>query len=81
MDRDVAVTPDKKKSAVVGIVLSLFGLFLFMYGTTIFPSASQQGHMFSSMLLIVFGGLLSVSSLLVFVLPAAYEYLRASMQE
>ncbi len=75
------LTPDKKKSAAVGIVLSLFGLGTLMYGTTIFPEAGQQGHLFSAMMLVIFGILLSLSSLLVFVLPASVEYLRQGMKE
>lgn len=74
------LTPDRKKSAMVGVVLSLFGLGVLMYGTTIFPQANQEGHIFAALMLIIFGTLLSLSALLVFVLPAAVEYLKEGMK-
>lgn len=77
----MSLTPDRKKSAIVGVVLSLLGLGVLMYGTTIFPEANQQGHLFPALMLIIFGILLSISSLLVFVLPAAVEYLKEGMDK
>jgi uncharacterized Tic20 family protein len=75
------LTPDRKKSAVVGVILSLIGLTVMMYGTTIFPEANQQGHLFPALMAVIFGVLLAVSSLLVFVLPAAVEYLKEGMNK
>lgn len=69
------LTPDKKKSAYVGVVLTVIGLGVLMYGTQILPAANQNERLFSSLMLIIFGLLLSLSSLLIFVLPAAYDYL------
>lgn len=77
----MALTPDRKKTAIVGVVLSLFGLGVLIYGTTVFPQANQQGHFFTAMMLVIFGILLSLSSLVVFVLPAAVEYLKEGMNE
>ncbi|MDY6769282.1 MAG: hypothetical protein SVW02_04210 [Candidatus Nanohaloarchaea archaeon] len=68
-----ALTPDRKKSAIAGVVLSLFGLAILIYGTFVLP-IPEEGRLFAGLVLIVFGILLATSAVLVFVLPAAYDY-------
>ncbi|MDY6774385.1 MAG: hypothetical protein SVS85_04245 [Candidatus Nanohaloarchaea archaeon] len=68
-----ALTPDRKKSAIAGVVLSLFGLAVLIYGTFVLP-IPKEGRLFAGLVLIVFGILLATSAVLVFVLPAAYDY-------
>ncbi len=75
----MALTPDRKKAAIVGVVLSVFGLFVLMYGTWLMPEANQQERLFSSMMTVIFGFLLTITSLFVFVVPAAIDYLNDAL--
>lgn len=75
----MALTPDRKKTAIVGVVLTVFGLLVLMYGTIIMPEANQQGRLFLAMMTVIFGVLLSLTSTLVFVLPAAYDYMNEAL--
>lgn len=68
-----ALTPDRKKSAMVGVLLSLFGLAILIYGTFVLPVPEQE-RLFSGLVIIIFGILLVTSAVLAFVLPAAYDY-------
>lgn len=77
----MSVTPDKKKSAWTGMILSLAGIALLVYGTHIFPTSGNPGPLFGSLLLIIFGVLLTTSSLLIFVVPATWEYLQEGLRE
>ncbi|MFB6167095.1 MAG: hypothetical protein ABEJ62_02435 [Candidatus Nanohaloarchaea archaeon] len=69
-----SLTPDKKKSAVIGLVLTLFGIAILVYGTFVLP-IPDEGRLFSGLVLVIFGILLATSAVLIFVLPAAFDYL------
>lgn len=68
-----ALTPDRRKSAFVGVFLSLLGLAILIYGTFVLP-VPEEGQAFAGLILVIFGILLSASAVLVFILPAAYDY-------
>ncbi len=68
-----ALTPDRKKSATAGVLLALIGLAILIYGTFVLP-VPEEGRLFAGFTLVIFGVLLTTSALLVFVLPAAYDY-------
>ncbi|MCJ7479253.1 MAG: hypothetical protein MUP63_03705 [Candidatus Nanohaloarchaeota archaeon QJJ-7] len=68
-----SITPDRKKSAIVGVLLSLFGIAILIYGTFVF-SAPEQGSLFFELAIVIFGILLATAAVLAFVLPAAYDY-------
>lgn len=76
----MGLTPDRKKSAVAGVGLTLFGLAMLMYGTILLP-LPQGERLFSGLLLIIFGILLATSAVLIFILPAAFDYLEEATRE
>lgn len=67
------ITPSRKKSAITGVVVSVTGLIILFAGTYLLRSV---GNTYTGLAMIIFGILLSITAVLVFVLPAAYEYLR-----
>lgn len=75
----MGLTPDRKKSAVVGVGLTVFGLLVLMYGTWIMPQANVDDRLFVAMLTVTFGLLLTVTSLLIFVVPAAIDYMNEAL--
>lgn len=77
----MALTPDRKKSALVGVGLTAFGLILLSYGTWLLPVAHQQQRLFGGIMLVIFGFLLALSAVLIFVLPAAYDYMDEAVSE
>ncbi len=76
----MGLTPDRKKSAVAGVALTMFGLFLLMYGTILLPLPRGE-RLFGGLLLVIFGFLMSTSSVLIFILPAAYDYLEEATRQ
>lgn len=77
----MGLTQERAKSAMVGVGLSVFGLAVMMYGTRLLPTAQEEGRLFGGLMLVIFGVLLAVSSLLIFVLPAAYDYLDEAFRD
>ncbi|MDY6769754.1 MAG: hypothetical protein SVU88_02155 [Candidatus Nanohaloarchaea archaeon] len=73
MQVTAALTPDRKKSAIAGVALSLLGLAVLIYGTFVLP-LPEEGRLFAGLVLIIFGILLATSAVLILVLPAAYDY-------
>ncbi|MDY6766461.1 MAG: hypothetical protein SVW77_03770 [Candidatus Nanohaloarchaea archaeon] len=72
------LTPDRRKSAIIGIGFSLAGLITLISGSYVIP-VPKKGRFFIGMTLIVFGVLLATVGVLVFVIPAAFDYWRDAL--
>jgi len=69
----MGITPDKDEAAKVGLVTSMIGMLVL--GGGILYSAAGSGS-FLSWTLISFGIFLTLASILVLLLPAAYDFLQ-----
>lgn len=72
------LTPDRRKSAYVGVGLTGFGLTALLVGTLLLPMMGGllgTVHFAGGVMLSIFGILLSLSSILIFILPAVYDYI------
>ncbi|MDY6761891.1 MAG: hypothetical protein SVY41_02485 [Candidatus Nanohaloarchaea archaeon] len=72
------LTPDRRTSAILGVFLSLIGLAALISGSFVMP-VPKEGRFFIGLTLIVFGILLAATGVLVFVLPAAFDYWRDAL--
>lgn len=72
-------TPDRQKSAKVGVGLTFVGLLTLLYGTALLYGVNiilvpAGGHFVGGLLLTIFGLLLTISAILIFIVPAIHAY-------
>lgn len=72
------IATDREKTAIIGGVFSLVGLGLLRYGLDVLLAA---GRTTVGILLLAMGFTLTLSSLLFFVGPALYDYVREARGE